>query len=94
MDKFRIDIKKEKEELELALKNLADAGFQPHDMHVKCQVCRFGRKLGDAEITAKTQAVKHALRNVHRVKVFDHGSVAYIVDPRDRMQDFDDVPPF
>lgn len=60
--------------IDVAMHNLADGGLVDHDYHVRCLNCRYGRKLGNAGLSADTFATTHAIRKPgHVVEIRDYG---------------------
>lgn len=58
---------------ERAMVNLANGGLIPHEYHVKCRDCRYGKHAGQGRVTADTLATKHALMKPgHTVEIRDH----------------------
>lgn len=47
--------------------------FVHGEYRIKCEDCKFGRRFGRAKVTAGVAASKHAIRHVHRVRVWSQG---------------------
>lgn len=48
----------------------------------RCKECRYSRRFGAAELTAKTKATKHALDNMHAVVVTRGDEIIEEITPK------------
>lgn len=64
------------------------------EWRTKCTECRYSRSWGQAELTARTKASAHALRNNHTVSVLLGNDVQNLVNEHPTEDLLDTDPPF
>lgn len=70
------------------------------DYRTRCTECRYSRRYGTAELTAKTKGTAHALTKMHKVLITKGDEVVEEISPKVTQGTFDtpgrhaDEPPF
>lgn len=63
------------------------------EYRARCQECRYSRRYGTAELTAKTKATHHALTKLHRVIVTKGDKIVEEISPKVMQESLPDAPP-
>lgn len=62
------------------------------EYRARCQECRYSRRYGTAELTAKTKATHHALTKLHRVIVTKGEEIVEEISPKVMQETLGDTP--